>query len=93
MKVLLEFSQDPDSSQFARDISVDEFLSVGGPSVVRLRLDSMDGNWRAEAKNGTIDLLDRLARLPGLQVKIINTLSLPAFSPYSRASKIRFEQA
>jgi hypothetical protein len=35
---------------------------------VRLRLDSMDGNWREEIRNGTMDLLDRLARLPGLQV-------------------------
>mmetsp|Transcript_1006 Transcript_1006/g.1680 ORF Transcript_1006/g.1680 Transcript_1006/m.1680 type:complete len:104 (-) Transcript_1006:2094-2405(-) len=27
----------------------------------------MEGDWMAEARNGTTDLLDRMARLPGLQ--------------------------
>jgi hypothetical protein len=34
---------------------------------VRYRLDSMEGDWMAEARNGTTNILDTLARLPGLE--------------------------
>ena len=62
--------QDPQSLSFGQDASVEEFLAAGGPGVVRQRLDSMDGNWREEIRNGTMDLLDKLARLPGLQATL-----------------------
>ena len=39
------------------------FLKAGGPEVLYARLASMDDGWLAEAKNGAMDLYDKLARL------------------------------
>ena len=58
---------DPASATYGGDDAVDAFLAQGGPSILRYRLDSMDGDWMVEARNGTTDLIDTIARLPGLQ--------------------------
>ncbi len=39
------------------------FLKAGGAEVLHARLASMDEGWLAEAKNGAMDLYDKLARL------------------------------
>ncbi len=58
---------DPASDQYGGEDAVNAFLVGGGPSILRYRLDSMDGDWMAEARNGATDMMDRIARLPGLQ--------------------------
>ena len=87
---------DPASESYGKETAVDAFLVAGGPSIMKYRLDSMDGvhlralvsrlgvpeickselteacpcgsgDWMGEARNGATDMIDKIARLPGLQ--------------------------
>merc|ERR1719265_3025106 len=58
---------DPASESHGGKEAVDAFLRAGGPSILRYRLDSMDGDWMGELKNGSTQMFDTIARLPGIQ--------------------------
>ena len=70
---------DPASDQYGGEDAVNAFLVGGGPSILRYRLDSMDGDWMAEARNGATDMMDRIARLPGLQKTCVTIVQLLCF--------------
>ena len=92
---------EPTSDTYGGPDAVDAFLCGGGPSIMKYRLDSMDGmrcrcvsrccssrfilsvaesllrwhssavpcagDWMGEARLGVTDMIDKIARLPGLQ--------------------------
>ena len=47
------------------------FLDAGGAEMLHARLASMDDGWMAEAKNGSMDLYDSLARLDFVKARFV----------------------
>lgn len=98
---------DPQSATYGGEAAIDAFLENGGPSILRYRLDSMDGlprslhvhthsnsqweplktlaasiptcagDWMGEARNGTTDLIDTIARMPGIQKTCVYSFMVP----------------
>uniref|UniRef100_A0A6U4IX20 Uncharacterized protein n=2 Tax=Hemiselmis andersenii TaxID=464988 RepID=A0A6U4IX20_HEMAN len=57
----------PASEKYEGKEAEQAFIEVGGLGVVRTRIDSMEGDWMQDARLGTTDRLDQLARFPALQ--------------------------
>lgn len=51
-----------------------EFIAAGGVNAIHERLSAMDATWLAEARNGSTDLLDRIARLPAIRTHFLEVV-------------------
>ena len=62
---LLDLLRAADSAPATHRPVISAFIDVEGPQVLHVLESSMHGDWRTDAKNGTLRCISAIARLPG----------------------------